>query len=570
MADDTDLDILAWTMLGEAAGEGAQGMADVGHVILNRLNNGRYGSSIQDVALANKQFSTWNSGAGGNDPKGRFPKSSPAFQRARQIAEQVVAGTIAGPPGKPLDYHAPSVNPYWASSKDGNGTFTRNGHVFYPSVPVPPGSIPNTVGTQLDTQRSAPTPAMQSPGMSASRAAPRLPQPRAADLDLLQRTAVTPGIKRDGNGITDPADIVLWKGSPYQSAGHLPSTPMAPKVIPPMPVGVAQSYAGQDRSPPSAPRPPAMPMAVAQSYAGQDRSPAQSNPYPASVEDRVTARNTALPPINRLPAIAPPSPPSRVAPTPAIWSTQNVTNVASLPTGPAPARSISNMAALYASGGPTRPMPQVAPPKSASDLASIYSPGGPTRPVAPNIPDRLLPSLPPANFGGMTTAQVSQIGTDLAGAPTPLPRPTDFPQVGTQLSVMPPMPQMPPMPMPRPNIASPLPQMPVAPPKVAPVPQRRPQSVALQAMGMNGARPLERPPLRITVSGSNTITAPPRSTPPMSVVQHFQSQGMSPAQAYEAANRAAASTASQSATKGYTTIKSNDGRTYDRTTGTWI
>lgn len=170
MADD-DLDILAWTMLGEAGGEGKQGMADVGHVVLNRVNSGKYGASIQDVALAPKQFSTWNSGSGGNDPKGKYPKDSAAFQRARQIAEQVVAGTIPGPPGKPLDYHASSVSPYWASSKAGNGAITRNGHVFYPSVPVPPGELPEvaTALSTVPTPRDAPAPVTPSIDMAQMR-----------------------------------------------------------------------------------------------------------------------------------------------------------------------------------------------------------------------------------------------------------------------------------------------------------------------------------------------------------------------------------------------------------------
>lgn len=168
MASEDDLDILAWTMLGEAAGEGSQGMADVGHVILNRLNNGKYGSSITDVAKAPKQFSTWNSGSGGNNPTGRYPKDSAEFQRARELAAQVVAGTIPGPPGRPLDYNAPSVSPYWADSKAKHGTYERNGHVFYPSVPVPKGEIPNTVGTALSTTRTPPAVPPRRPDTVAS------------------------------------------------------------------------------------------------------------------------------------------------------------------------------------------------------------------------------------------------------------------------------------------------------------------------------------------------------------------------------------------------------------------
>lgn len=184
MPSERDLDDLAWTMLGEAGGEGEGGMADVGHVILNRLENGRYGNSISEVARANKQFSTWNEGEGGNNPQGRYPKTSPEFKKARELAEQVVSGTIPGPPGKPLDYHTPDISPYWAESKNKFGTYERNGHLFYASVPTPPGELPQ-VGTAQSTTRGpvtgSPTP------LPPMLAAQRNLQPTTQDTASLYR-----------------------------------------------------------------------------------------------------------------------------------------------------------------------------------------------------------------------------------------------------------------------------------------------------------------------------------------------------------------------------------------------
>jgi len=162
-------DILIKTILGEARGEGTTGMAAVAHNILNRAKSGRYPSDPAEVALEPKQYSTWNSGEGGNNP-GQFKPGSKAYETAAQVLERVVGGEIPDMTGGALQYHAKSVTPYWADEANTNGSLRVGNHVFYPTHPVPPGDIPNTVGTQLDVQRTAPTPAQQSLPMTALRA----------------------------------------------------------------------------------------------------------------------------------------------------------------------------------------------------------------------------------------------------------------------------------------------------------------------------------------------------------------------------------------------------------------
>ncbi len=429
MADD-DLDILAWTMLGEAGGQGQQGMSDVAHVVLNRLNTGKYGGSIQDVALAPKQFSTWNSGSGGNDPKGKYPKSSDAFQRARQIAEQVIAGQIPGPPGRPLDYTADDITPYWADSKNQHGTYTRNGHTMYPSVPVPPGELPE-VGTLQDTRQtpSRVTPVTATPDMSLMRknAAPsqlipdtfaRLPKPR----NLGDELGMSPI-----QGGTQQAPM-------FDAAYDTRTGAMRTLTSPIDSQGIAY---GASKAPP---------------------------PVPASVEDRVTARNNALPPIVRLPEL----PPSALGQAPTTRVAQSV------PVLPGPKVSASDL---------TRGRSGI------STVASI-----PTT-AAPNIPDRLTPGLPgmPALYGDFAPQQVAQIGVPAipdpmaprtrvaSAAPFPMPRPNFMPQVGTQLAVTPP----------------------AMPARRAPVPM---------PFAMRPQQQPSRAPLRITVNGANPLPAPPRMT----------------------------------------------------------
>lgn len=417
--DDDELDILAWTMLGEAGGEGTQGMADVGHVVLNRLNTGRYGSSLTDVALAPKQFSTWNSGAGGNDPKGKYPKDSREFQRARQLAAQVVAGEIPGPPGRPLDYHTPSVSPYWADSKSRNGSYTRNGHVMYPSVPVPPGELPE-VATRQDTRRTPalpPVPVTSSPDMAQMR---RQRPPTGLIADSFAQLP-RPG----GNNAGDSLAMSPVQGGRQQA---------------PMFDAAYDERVGAMRQT----RQPIDSQGMA---TGSSRAPA---PVPASPYDRVTARLNNLPPQARLPAIPPPT----VGGPPTTRTVQSVPMVA-----PRMQVSASDMARGRNGWETIASIPSTPAPTafSASDMAR-------GRGSVPPVIDRLAPSTPglPALYGGFSPEQVAMIGVpampEIPGAPRtrmasaapfPMPRPSFMPAVGTSLSVRP----MPPMPIARPQIA---------------------------------------------------------------------------------------------------------------------
>lgn len=55
-----DEEIAIRTIWGEARSEGEAGMRAVAHVLLNRLNSGRWGASLAQVCLWPVQFSCWN------------------------------------------------------------------------------------------------------------------------------------------------------------------------------------------------------------------------------------------------------------------------------------------------------------------------------------------------------------------------------------------------------------------------------------------------------------------------------------------------------------------------------
>lgn len=156
MADPRDRDILIRTILGEAAGEDAYGQAAVGHVILNRTRDPRWGGSISDVALAPKQFSAWNKGPGGNNPE-KWDPNSDSYKRTSRVVDALLAGQIEDMTGGATHYYSPAgmdllVNqghqsntiPKWLQEENdrrGGQTYQHGGHIFTGKADVPALSV---------------------------------------------------------------------------------------------------------------------------------------------------------------------------------------------------------------------------------------------------------------------------------------------------------------------------------------------------------------------------------------------------------------------------------------------
>lgn len=203
--DSETLDILAWTMLGEAANQGDEGLAAIANVIQNRAASGIYPTDLKKVALQNKQFSTWNKGQGGNAPKSRYPKDSEAFQNARAIAADVVSGRRPDITGGATHYWSPkgmkamgyAETPYWAEGEKSKwGTLELGDHVFLPKKPVPPANIPNSPmqGASAPQPMDKPKSVRLAQALNGVFAPPSLPAPRPLNPNnpLEQRTGLAP------------------------------------------------------------------------------------------------------------------------------------------------------------------------------------------------------------------------------------------------------------------------------------------------------------------------------------------------------------------------------------------
>lgn len=462
-------DILIRTVLGEARGEGSDGMAAVANVILNRANSGRYPSDPAAVALQPSQFSVWNSGAGGG--KTYFDPNSALYQRAANIVDQVAGGQIPDRTNGALFYHNTSVSPNWAGSENKYGTTRLGNHIFYNGKPTPPGEIPNTVASMLDTVpgKSAPVPRTMSNALKQERSviSSSAPLPLKSALARLASSAA-----REKN-LPVPASVedrvtARNKYIPKSGASGGAGDSLGLNPVYKLPGPDVLFDAGYDTT-----RQNIIPTQPA-AHAGAGM--VTTAPQPASVWDRITARNKNTRPIATLPPIG--------------------------PTGSGMTQA-QRLAALYSQGGPTRPGMNAPGYGGTAGFATgpmgAY-PGGPMVPGAAGSinlfkdQSQLPAGQYPAAPGGMNVPAQ-------ALAPVPFSRPQ-----GLMGAV---------------NIS----KRALGTGPRAPVPFMRPQGVAAALAGSS------RPPLEILVQGAGTLQ--PR---PQSVVSALRQQGMSPAQAYAFAN----------------------------------
>lgn len=139
-ATETDRDILARTLWGEARGESLAGQIAVAWTIRNRVNDGKakswWGEGYAGVCQAKSQFSCWNR----NDPNFAYLSGAKAIPfrelaQARIAADQVIDGKVTDPTGGATHYYATTMpnTPVWAAKAT---QMLRLGHhIFFKDVP---------------------------------------------------------------------------------------------------------------------------------------------------------------------------------------------------------------------------------------------------------------------------------------------------------------------------------------------------------------------------------------------------------------------------------------------------
>ena len=98
----------------EAGFESGEGQEAVAQVVLNRLRHPDYPKSVCGVVYEGASRTTGCQFSFTCDGSLRRPVSAPAFARAKQVAEQALAGFVYAPVGAATHYHADYVFPYWS------------------------------------------------------------------------------------------------------------------------------------------------------------------------------------------------------------------------------------------------------------------------------------------------------------------------------------------------------------------------------------------------------------------------------------------------------------------------
>lgn len=135
MISDFDKHIWSRTIVGEASGEGIEGMRAVAHAIYNRFKAGKWfsGKTISDTCLFPLQFSCWNDTDKNRRRIAGLADDDRVLVDARRIVDAVLDGDSDPVSGATHYYSVDMVQPpNWAKS----GTLTRQigKHRFYAGV----------------------------------------------------------------------------------------------------------------------------------------------------------------------------------------------------------------------------------------------------------------------------------------------------------------------------------------------------------------------------------------------------------------------------------------------------
>lgn len=422
------------TLIAEAGGEGQESMRRVAETILNR--SAIRGLSPEQVVTQPYQYTGYSNPG----PLARQAQNNPSVRTAAEAAWQL-AMEPGDPTGGADHYFNPNVvQPSWARSMTPTGSY--GGHNYYASRPIPPGEIPNMVGTALSTvpaPRIAPNPVTISP-----------------DLTLMRN----PNMSSSAQQAQVTRHISAGAGSPI--ADNMAITGRTNPVTPWLTPQGAASYAPVDFVPTTTAR-----------GLGSLTPDAVPPPYPQSMSPQIASLRARDQDLQMM--LNQRYPPTRLPPLP--------------PSG-------QNNAALTNSAA-----------RRAALLANQSS-------VERN------PSRPPQSYAGQERSpnlRNSRLVT------APIVQPTSVALNQAPIRVVNPVRQAP---------------VPVMASSALQASRLAPRPAAAAPLVAQAALPVQtRAPLRVVVNGAGSYNAVPQPQP-MTAVQQYQSQGLSPSQAYALANAA--------------------------------
>lgn len=134
----TELDVLARTLFGEAAGESRRGIEAVAAVVMNRVADRRWPNTARAVCLQNRQYSLWNVEYRDTDANSlralSVTDTNSAFKVCLAVAQDALAERLVDPTGGAHHYYNPrKASPAWAPAA--KSSLTIGNHIFLVGVP---------------------------------------------------------------------------------------------------------------------------------------------------------------------------------------------------------------------------------------------------------------------------------------------------------------------------------------------------------------------------------------------------------------------------------------------------
>ncbi len=123
------LDCLTAAIYYEARSQSDEGQRAVAQVVLNRVRDRAFPSSVCGVVYQGSTRATGCQFSFTCDGSMNARRNERSWEHARTIAEQALAGAVYAPVGSATFYHANYVSPWWASSMDKIATV--GAHIFY-------------------------------------------------------------------------------------------------------------------------------------------------------------------------------------------------------------------------------------------------------------------------------------------------------------------------------------------------------------------------------------------------------------------------------------------------------
>ncbi len=203
------LECLTAAVYYEARSEPLDGQRAVAQVVLNRVRNPAYPSSVCGVVYQGSERRTGCQFTFTCDGSMAYRREPAAWETAQQVAQAALAGYVYDPVGSATNYHAEAIQPWWASSL--TKVAAIGSQIFY--------KVSGAIGNALAFRQSY---AGVEPGIASAPRAAAASGPRAA---ATASATATPALVRYSLG--GGASVAVYRGAAAVTSATMTTNPVA-------------------------------------------------------------------------------------------------------------------------------------------------------------------------------------------------------------------------------------------------------------------------------------------------------------------------------------------------------